>query len=115
MAPTYRDGDRVLVRRVGVDRLRRGQVVVVERPEPDGRWRPAPDPGPRRWIIKRVAALPGEPVPEGIAGTGDGTVPVRMLALLGDNPAASFDSRQVGFFPAERLLGVAVRRLGSVP
>jgi signal peptidase I len=33
------------------------------------------------------------------------------LVLLGDNPAASFDSRQAGFFPAERLLGAVVRRL----
>jgi hypothetical protein len=31
--------------------------------------------------------------------------------LLGDNPDWSNDSRQMGYFPAERLLGVVVRRI----
>ena len=39
-------------------------------------------------------------------------VPPDLLVLFGDNAAASYDSRQVGYFPADRLLGVAVRRLG---
>jgi signal peptidase I len=124
MAPAFRDGDRVLVRRTGVDRLRRGQVVVIERPEPDGRWRPSSGPAPTHWMIKRVAAMPGDPVPADVATamtnaatpdaatTGPVTVvPGRALVLLGDNAAASYDSRQVGLFPAERLLGVVVRKL----
>jgi signal peptidase I len=31
--------------------------------------------------------------------------------LLGDNPVRSNDSRQMGYFPAERVLGVVVRRM----
>jgi signal peptidase I len=33
------------------------------------------------------------------------------LVLLGDNPDWSYDSRQFGYFPAERLLGVVVRTI----
>ena len=34
MRPTYEPGDRVLVRRCGADRVRRGQVVAVRRMGP---------------------------------------------------------------------------------
>ena len=114
MAPAYRHGDRVLVVRTKVDRLRRGQVVVVERPRPDGSWRPRSSAAPPRWMIKRLAALPGDPVPADLA-TDATAVPPGMLVLLGDNEESSYDSRQVGFFPAERLLGVAVRKMRSKP
>ncbi|MGO4760509.1 S26 family signal peptidase [Streptomyces sp. 2MCAF27] len=33
------------------------------------------------------------------------------LAVLGDNRADSIDSRHRGLYPAERLMGVVVRRL----
>jgi signal peptidase I len=109
MAPAYCDGDRVLVRRTSVSGIQCGQVVVFLRPDPDRRE-------PRRWMIKRVAALPGDPVPRhtvpALAGRTEVVVPPDLLVLLGDNAAASYDSRQVGYFPADRLLGVAVRRLG---
>ncbi len=118
MAPAYRDGDRVLVWRTRAGRLRRGQVVVVERPEPDGHWRSDARSRPSRWMIKRVAALPGDPVPRQavpmLAGRPEDAVPPAMLVLLGDNGSASYDSRQVGYFPADRLLGVAVRKLPPV-
>jgi signal peptidase I len=105
MTPAYRHGDRIVVLRTGPGALRRGSVVVLERPTPTG---PA-----SRWIIKRVAALPGDPVPEELVPTmPDGTVvPPRMLVILGDNPDSSHDSRQIGFVPAERVLGVAVHIL----
>ncbi|WP_248960691.1 S26 family signal peptidase [Sphaerisporangium perillae] len=104
MAPTYREGERVLVRRAPLAEVRPGQVVVVEDPVPPG-----------RWIIKRAAALPGDPVPGEVAaaaGAAPGSrVPAGCLVLLGDNPAASADSRRFGYIPAGRLLGVVSRSL----
>jgi len=104
MAPTYADGDRVLVRRVGADAVRAGQVVVVERPEV------------RRCVIKRAVAVPGDPVPVDrvpLLGSGpERRVPEGMLVLLGDNAEDSYDSRRAGYFPAARLVGVVARRLG---
>jgi signal peptidase I len=117
MWPTFNPGDRVLVRRTGADRLRRGQVVVVEQPGDDGQWS-LPQRGPigrRRWVIKRVAAVPGDPRPEACLPAtpepAEAQVPAGKLVLLGDNPDWSNDSRQMGYFPAGRLLGVVVRRI----
>ncbi|MFF3441939.1 S26 family signal peptidase [Streptosporangium sp. NPDC002721] len=122
MEPTYHHGERVLVRRDFTPAP--GQVVVVEYPGNGGVW-PDPPVGPaaepseipgRRWIIKRVAATPGDPVPRdtvpALAEAGEENVPEGQMVLLGDNPDASFDSRQMGYFPLERILGTAVRRLG---
>ncbi|MEU4475158.1 S26 family signal peptidase [Micromonospora sp. NPDC023888] len=119
MQPAFHDGDRVLVRRTTKPRV--GQVVVVEQPTPDGRWRTAPLPtraspsqiAGRRWMIKRVVALPGDPIPPGSAlrAVAGGRIPPGRLALLGDNRSASLDSRQLGYFPMARVLGTVRRRL----
>ncbi|MYT11109.1 signal peptidase I [Streptomyces sp. SceaMP-e96] len=123
MAPAYRDGDRVLVRRTA--RPTRGQVLVVERPAVHTRWPSRPLPagagaravGRRQWLIKRLAALPGDPVPEPMLSTsplarpGPPRVPAGSLVLLGDNPQHSVDSRHFGFYPADRVLGTVVRPL----
>ena len=119
MEPGLADGDKLLARRVtsppGAG-LRAGQVVIVEAPvrDPGWAWRrgrlAAPDAG--GWIVKRVAAVPGDPVPAGLAPGR--RVPDGRLLLLGDNPAASIDSRELGFVPADRVLGVMVRRLGAL-
>lgn len=110
MAPAYRDGDRVLVRR-GSRPPVVGQVVVAERPAKDGTWAAPPlrptataaEVHGRRWLIKRVAAVAGDPVPSAaLPGT---RVPEGGLVLLGDNRAVSFDSRDVGYFPTCRVLG----------
>lgn len=118
MAPAFRAGDRVLVRRA-VGGLRTGDVVAVEAPQ-DGGWPTAPltaGISGRRWLIKRVAAVAGEPVPAaGIpALAGERVVPDGHLVLLGDAGAISYDSKQVGYFPAARVLGVAIRLLGDRP
>ncbi|MER5623450.1 signal peptidase I [Streptosporangium sp. NPDC002544] len=116
MTPTLTDGDRVLVRRRRLDQVGRGDVVVLEPPlDPSGRYMPGPSgPDGRRWNIKRVTALPGDPVPAGIAANaGVAQVPSGAMVVLGDNPAGSVDSRQRGFFPADQVLGVALRRLGG--
>ena len=117
MMPTLAPGDRVLVRQARLGQLRRGQVVVMEMPGLAG------DPaGPlrgrarhREWAIKRIAAVPGDPLPAGcLPATADPSgriVPPGKLVVVGDNAAWSQDSRQLGYFPGDRLLGVVVRRL----
>jgi signal peptidase I len=118
MLPALRTGDRVLVRRARISELRPGQIVVVEKPGPGGSWDTSPPRWPadaREWLIKRVAALPGDPRPVEISATTTGTaapvVPARHLAVLGDNADCSLDSREIGYVPAERLLGVMLRPL----
>lgn len=125
MEPSYHDGDRVLVRRNLTPA--RGQVIVVEQPTMDDLWCDPPQsavtagggwPDGRSWMIKRVAALPGDPVPRelvpALAEVMEERVPPDRLVLLGDNRHASFDSRTVGYFPAERVLGVVLRPLASL-
>ncbi|WP_307787375.1 S26 family signal peptidase [Streptomyces musisoli] len=110
MTPTHHDGDRLLVRRTRT--VRRGQVVVVLRPRSPAIWR---EDRHSPLIVKRVAAVPGEPVPSGsvppLAEGHGGRVPSGRVVLLGDNTAASVDSRQLGFFPLGDVLGVVTRPL----
>jgi signal peptidase I len=118
MEPTFHDLDRVMVRRWF--RLRIGQVVVVEQPADGAAWPLAPiaasagsrELTDRRWMIKRIAALPGDPLPDGFGSEfidlSKERVPAGRVVLLGDNSAASLDSRQLGYFPVERVLGVVL-------
>ncbi|MFE5872337.1 S26 family signal peptidase [Streptomyces roseifaciens] len=120
MAPAFRDGDRVLVRRG--PRPAVGRVVVAERPASGGTWPRPPVPAEagaagvhgRDWLIKRVAALPGDLVPldcvPALATAPEERVPPGKVILLGDNGRVSFDSREVGYFPLERVLGTVLRR-----
>jgi signal peptidase I len=101
MQPTLQPGDRVLVRR------RRGQPArgsVVVLPKPAGTE--------EHWVIKRVAALPGDPVPAPVrpAVGGAATVPPGRLVVLGDN-RHSTDSRRWGFVPVDQVVGSVVRRV----
>ncbi|WP_214416177.1 S26 family signal peptidase [Sphaerisporangium fuscum] len=120
MWPTYRPGDRVLVRRTAGSEVRRGHVVVFESA---GRseWSsgPLPPPAAGAWTIKRVAALAGDPVPDdvvrAVAAQPGAIVPEGALVVLGDGAESSADSRMWGYLPADRVLGVAVRRLSPGP
>lgn len=80
MLPALAPGDRLVVLRVG--RARVGDVVEVGDPRT-----------PARTLVKRVAALG----PEGVT-------------VLGDNPAASTDSRVLGPLPPAAIGGRAVYR-----
>ncbi|WP_414171053.1 S26 family signal peptidase [Streptomyces diastatochromogenes] len=76
--------------------------------------------GTQNWMIKRVLAVPGDPVPVEkvpiLSSFPGDRVPAGKIVVLGDNFAASFDSRQVGYFPLGRVLGIAVGgRRRSVP
>ncbi|WP_449063209.1 S26 family signal peptidase [Planomonospora algeriensis] len=143
MHPTHRHGDRVLVRRLPAGRLRPGDVVVAdvaidrerltafaagevapwERHDPHARparvgGRHGADPRPRgpvlRRVVKRVAAVPGDPVPASVPRRpGEVSVPEGFLVLLGDNPARSLDSRHLGRIPAAGVIGRVVRPIAS--
>ena len=108
MAPTLRPGDRLVVRRTAARRIRIGDVVVLT-PDPD----PATDRG-GLWLVKRAAAVPGDPVPRAVvpalADAPEALVPHGKLVLLGDNTEYSTDSRQRGYFDAQRLVGRVIRR-----
>ncbi|EXG82802.1 S26 family signal peptidase [Cryptosporangium arvum] len=107
MLPTFRPGDRVLVRRRPLHRVRRGQVVVLA---PPAELRALPGNPP--WLIKRAVALPGDPLPAGVgtpAGHRGDRVPPGRFVVLGDNAGHSYDSRRAGAFPAGSLLGVVLR------
>jgi signal peptidase I len=110
MEPTFREGDRLLVRR-RIRRPRRGEVVVFTTPSA---YREALG---VRLLAKRITAVPGDPVPADQSAEADparspALVPERRFLVLGDNPAG-FDSRHFGFVPANAIVGVVVRRLSG--
>jgi signal peptidase I len=115
MRPTYQDGDRLLVLRTRPGAVRRGQVVIFAPPR-SGAMRNRPI-GGRIWLVKRVAAAPGDPVPPGLApaltGLAGTPVPPGCLVVLGDNPTRSHDSRQDGFLESRRVGGRVLRCLGA--
>ncbi|MEU9337336.1 S26 family signal peptidase [Streptomyces sp. NPDC048290] len=111
MLPTLAAGDRVLVRRSALARVRAGDLVV-SRPPTGGRWDAMTLPA---WLIKRAVAVPGDPVPGHVVldvpERPGAPVPPGRVVLLGDNPAESLDSRHCGYFGEHQIVGVVVRRL----
>lgn len=115
MLPTYRPGERLVVRRMPPDAVRAGQVVVLAgfahaRP---ARLTLAEAVRSPRWMVKRVAAAPGDPIPRDTVPAlrrAPGTrVPAGHLVVLGDNADRSYDSRHAGYLTTDRLLGVVLR------
>lgn len=122
MRPTLHEGDRVLVRRRPLRHIRAGDIVVVEYTErrqtsrhPGAAARGSRGLSGHIWMIKRAAAVPGDPVPASVAATvsaAAGTpVPDGRLLVLGDNTVGSIDSRDYGYLSGDGVLGVVVRRL----
>ncbi|MGI5241088.1 S26 family signal peptidase [Dactylosporangium sp. CA-139066] len=109
MQPTLDHGDRVLVRRVPLDAVRAGQLVVLAEPV-DG----DPGGGTGALMVKRAVAVPGDPAPRAtfaaLAATADPVVPAGRLVVKGDNARLSRDSRHLGYLPGTALVGVVVRR-----
>jgi signal peptidase I len=60
-------------------------------------------------VIKRVTALPGDPLP----GESPATVLANEIIVTGDNENMSLDSRQAGPYDATKIRGVVVRHLTS--
>ncbi len=121
MAPGFEPGDRVLVRLRIRGALRVGTVVLLPEPGSARQARPRGLPAARRavtlrqrsWVIKRIAAVPGDAVPPAVRGAvGEvSVVPPGMLVVLGDNASLSADSRMWGFMRADEVLGIVVRGL----
>jgi signal peptidase I len=116
MMPTYRDGELVLVNKLGSEatNLQRGDVVLVR--------------NGKDILIKRVVFLPGDilrghdalafrrvwqyfeqvPDPSSPIGGMSLRVPQGTIVVLGDNPAVSDDSRLFGPVPIEDVIGRVV-------
>lgn len=109
MLPSFAPGDRVLVLRSRPGRFRRpppGSVIVLRMPTD------AMPAGGRILMIKRVAAGAGEVVPESARPRlgAASVVPPGSFAVSADNPDGT-DSRQLGFIPADHVIGRVVGRL----
>ena len=121
MAPTLQPGDRVLVWRRLRSRVRRGEIVALRLPQSAAlTWKDAErfgdDAEIPEWVVKRVAAIAGDPTPGVSQHSAEATldsVPRGHVYLLGD-AARSIDSRHWGFVCADELLGVVVARLPTV-
>ncbi|MFG1882105.1 S26 family signal peptidase [Micromonospora sp. NPDC049102] len=113
MEPTFRSGDRILVRRTRLPRVRSQDVVVVRSLDQFLEHGMVPN-NDARYMVKRAVAVPGDPIPREkvppLASVTETSVLRGKLVLLGDNPQ-SYDSRHFGYYPGELLVGVAVFRL----
>lgn len=116
MRPALEPGDRALVRRGG-RQIRVGDIVIFREPPWAAEWDGEPvvtnGLAPGGWVVKRVAALAGDPVPPMMPSAVVGTqhVPPGAFAAIGDNLAMSRDSRHWGWIPEQVVLGRAVRTL----
>jgi signal peptidase I len=102
MAPAYHDGERVLLRRGG---YRTGDVIMFRAPAVLSV--PAHDVD---WLMKRVAAVAGDPVPANLTKrAGCATVPAGRLLVRSDAPDG-LDSRQLGLIDHHDVIGVVSAR-----
>lgn len=113
MQPTLQPGDRVLYRRG--NRVAVGRMVVLETVKLEALVEAAEGIAARSpaLIIKRVAAVAGEPwpdwAPRAIAAQ---VVPAGQLLVLGDSNR-SLDSKQWGAVPVEVVHGAVLRTLAD--
>jgi signal peptidase I len=106
MEPTFADGERVLVSRRKP--CHDGDVAVFGMPE----WQRVDE---LRWLLKRVAGVPGQPVPADLRSfVAEDEVPPGFLVVRGDG-AQSLDSRQLGLIPQASVLGVVIYPVRAAP
>ncbi|MFI6451458.1 S26 family signal peptidase [Streptosporangium amethystogenes] len=124
MSPTLVSGDRVLIWRTRRGPVRRTAIVVSHiKMSADSQQ----ESGEKRTvnlqtcnlIIKRVVAVPGDPLPRHmhyyarVSVSATLAVPDSYFVLLGDNLMQSYDSRQFGFVHRKSIIGVVMFRFTS--
>jgi signal peptidase I len=112
MVPAIQPGERLLILRLRL-RVRVGSIVALRPPFGS---RASAGVASGYWLIKRVVALSGEPMPAVVLhqylGQPQMTVPEGSIVVLGDDPASQ-DSKQWGPIPRALVAGIMVRRLGA--
>ena len=104
MTPTYEDGDRLLVWTWRHSKYLAGEVIVFRTPYHIGEL---------TYLVKRVVACAGGPVPPEVAHRVGGSgreIPAGALVVRGDNPA-SLDSRHFGYVCTTAVVGRVLCRL----
>ncbi|WP_418061322.1 S26 family signal peptidase [Pimelobacter simplex] len=99
MEPTLHHGQRLVVRRTGLRRLRPGQLVVFD--NPTALEHP-------RLLVKRLHAVG----PSVVAGERPVTIGADECFVLGDAPSTQ-DSRVFGPIPRDSIRGVVLPGLSS--
>jgi signal peptidase I len=107
MSPTLHDGQRIVARRLDhPNGHARSDVVVFLMPAAQ---RATLGDGALPYLVKRVAAVAGDPVPdwaqEALGANSETRVPPGKVVVSGDN-TISQDSRQLGYIDAESLIAI---------
>jgi signal peptidase I len=115
MSPTLHDGQRLVARRLDRSLLpengyARSDIVVFL---PPAAQRAAMDAEALPYLVKRVAAVAGDPVPDwvrvALGADSQTRVPPGKVVVAGDN-AHSQDSRQLGYIDAEAIIAIVPLR-----
>jgi signal peptidase I len=109
MSPTLHDGQRLVARRLIAPRLdrdlSRGDIIVFVLPS----WRDNPELRHISHRVKRIAAVPGDVVPDwarqALGAADDARVPEGQVVVVGDNPVSQ-DSRELGYIDARCIVAV---------